>query len=194
MGLSISVFGMGYVGSVTAACFAHVGHKVIGVDVSPAKVEMMASGRSPIIEARMSELVEAGHRAGLLHATTNAEEAVRDSEISFVCVGTPSLRSGKFDLGYVERVVREIGAALKTERFVSCDRVAQYGSAGHDGVAGHPDLREGQRTPRRARILRSATTRNSCAKEARWLIFCSLPTPCSARRIRNICTVVQQTV
>jgi GDP-mannose 6-dehydrogenase len=113
VGLPISVFGMGYVGSVTSACFAHVGHSVTGVDVSPAKVEMMASGRSPIIEARMSELVEAGHRTGLLRATTNAEDAVRDSEISFVCVGTPSLRSGKLDLGYVERVVREIGAALK---------------------------------------------------------------------------------
>src|SRR6202158_2562723 len=104
---------MGYVGSVSAACFAHVGHRVIGVDVSPAKVEMMAAGRSPIIEARMSELVEEGHRAGRLHATTDAVEAVRDSEISFVCVGTPSLRSGKLDLGYVERVGHEIGAALK---------------------------------------------------------------------------------
>jgi len=62
--LSISVFGMGYVGSVTAACFAHLGHRIVGVDVSPAKVEMMAGGRSPIIEARMSELVEEGHRTG----------------------------------------------------------------------------------------------------------------------------------
>jgi GDP-mannose 6-dehydrogenase len=113
VGLSISVFGMGYVGSVSAACFAHVGHKVTGVDVSPAKVEMMAAGRSPIIEARMSELVEEGHRSGMLHATTDAAEAVRNSEISFVCVGTPSLRSGKLDLGYVERVVHEIGIALQ---------------------------------------------------------------------------------
>src|SRR5580698_8531764 len=104
---------MGYVGSVSAACFAHVGHKVTGVDVSPAKVEMMAAGRSPIIEARMSELVEEGHRSGMLHATTDAAEAVRNSEISFVCVGTPSLRSGKLDLGYVERVVHEIGIALQ---------------------------------------------------------------------------------
>jgi len=111
--LSISVFGMGYVGSVTAACFAHVGHRVTGVDVSPAKVEMMAAGRSPIIEARMSELVEEGHKAGRLCATTDAAEAIRNSEISFVCVGTPSLRSGKLDLGYVERVVHEIGVALK---------------------------------------------------------------------------------
>jgi len=116
VGLSISVFGMGYVGSVTAACFAHVGHKVIGVDVSPLKVEMMAAGRTPIVEARMSELVEEGHRAGLLHATTNAEEAVCNSEISFVCVGTPSMRSGKLDLGYVERVVHEIGLALKQKK------------------------------------------------------------------------------
>lgn len=116
MGLSISVFGMGYVGSVTAACFAHVGHKVIGVDVSPLKVEMMAAGRTPIVEARMSDLVEEAHRAGLLQATTNAEEAVCNSEISFVCVGTPSMRSGKLDLGYVERVVHEIGAALNQKK------------------------------------------------------------------------------
>jgi GDP-mannose 6-dehydrogenase len=74
---------------------------------------MMAAGRSPIIEARMSELVEEGHRSGMLHATTDAAEAVRNSEISFVCVGTPSLRSGKLDLGYVERVVHEIGIALQ---------------------------------------------------------------------------------
>ena len=113
MDLSISVFGMGYVGSVTAACFAHVGHRVTGVDVSPAKVEMVASGRSPIIEARMSELIEEGHQAGRLRATTDAVRAVLDSEISFVCVGTPSLRSGKLDLTYVERVVHEIGAALR---------------------------------------------------------------------------------
>ena len=116
MGRSISVFGMGYVGSVSAACFAHVGNKVIGVDVSPLKVEMMASGRTPIVEARMSELVEEGHRAGLLHATTSAQEAVENSDISFVCVGTPSMRSGKLDLTYVERVVHEIGLALNKKK------------------------------------------------------------------------------
>lgn len=116
MGLSISVFGMGYVGSVTAACFAHAGHRVTGVDVSAAKVEMMAAGRSPIIEARMSELMEEGHRAGRLYATTDAVDAVRNSQISFVCVGTPSLASGKVDLGYVQRVAHEIGAALQQKK------------------------------------------------------------------------------
>jgi len=116
VGLSVSVFGLGYVGSVSAACFAHVGHRVIGVDVSSAKVEMMAAGRSPIVEARMGELLAEGHRAGRLQATTDAAVAVTGSDVSFVCVGTPSQRSGKLDLGYVERVVREIGAALKNKK------------------------------------------------------------------------------
>jgi GDP-mannose 6-dehydrogenase len=113
VGSSISVFGLGYVGSVTAACFADVGHRVIGVDVSPAKVEALGAGRSPIVEARMSELLAKAYQAGLLRATTDASVAVAESDLSFVCVGTPSLRSGKLDLGYVERVVREIGAAIK---------------------------------------------------------------------------------
>ncbi len=116
MSLSISLFGLGYVGSVSAACFAHRGHRVIGVDVSPAKVEMLASGRSPIVEARMNELVAEGHAAGRLAATTDAAKAVHDSEISFVCVGTPSLRSGKLDLSHIEKVAGEIGDALHDKK------------------------------------------------------------------------------
>ncbi len=116
MNLSISVFGLGYVGSVSAACFASMGHKVIGVDVNPAKVEMVESGRSPIIEASMNELVAEGNRACRLHATTDLIAAVLESDVSFVCVGTPSLRSGKLDLSHVEKVAREIGAALKQKK------------------------------------------------------------------------------
>jgi GDP-mannose 6-dehydrogenase len=104
------------VGSVSAACWAHAGHRVIGVDVNSAKVEMLASGRSPILEPRVSELVAEGHQADRLHATTDGVAAVRDSDISFVCVGTPSLRSGKLDLSHVERVTREIGEALKEKK------------------------------------------------------------------------------
>ena len=113
MGLSVSVFGLGYVGSVSAACFASMGHKVIGVDVSRAKVEMMGSGRTPIVEARMSEMVAQAHKAGLLQATTDATAAVLNSEVSFVCVGTPSLKNGKLDLSHIEHVAREIGAAIR---------------------------------------------------------------------------------
>ena len=113
MSLSISLFGLGYVGSVSAACFAHMGHKVTGVDISQTKVEMLDSGRSPIIEARMEELVAEAHKLCRLHATTDSNSAVLESDISFVCVGTPSLRSGKLDLSHVEHVSGEIGAALK---------------------------------------------------------------------------------
>ena len=113
MGLSISLFGLGYVGSVSAACFAHMGHKVTGVDISKTKIEMLDSGRSPIIEARMEELVAAANKSCRLHATTDSTAAVLASDISFVCVGTPSLRSGKLDLSHVEHVSREIGTALK---------------------------------------------------------------------------------
>jgi GDP-mannose 6-dehydrogenase len=110
---SISLFGLGYVGSVSAACFASMGHKVIGVDVSRAKVEMLDSGRSPIIEARMNELVAEANQGCRLHATVDPTAAVIGSDISFVCVGTPSLRNGKLDLSHIEQVSREIGIALK---------------------------------------------------------------------------------
>jgi GDP-mannose 6-dehydrogenase len=111
--LSVSIFGLGYVGSVSAACFAAMGHKVIGVDVNQSKVEMLDSGRTPIIEARMSELVAEANQSCRLHATTDAIEAVLNSEVSFVCVGTPSLKNGKLDLSHIENVAREIGVAIR---------------------------------------------------------------------------------
>jgi len=89
-----------------------MGHKVIGVDISRAKVEMLDSGRSPIVEARISELVAEGNKLCRLHATTDSTAAVLESDISIVCVGTPSLRSGKLDLSHIEKVAQEIGAAL----------------------------------------------------------------------------------
>jgi len=114
--LSVSVFGLGYVGSVSAACFASMGHRVIGVDVSHAKVEMLDSGRTPIIEARMSDLVAEANKACRLHATCDALEAVLNSDLSFVCVGTPSLKNGKLDLSHIENVAHEIGAAIRRKK------------------------------------------------------------------------------
>src|SRR2546423_5025985 len=93
-----------------------MGHKVIGVDLSRAKVEMMDSGRTPIVEARMSELVADANKANRLHATTDATQAVLNSEVSFVCVGTPSLKNGKLDLSHIESVAREIGAAIRQKK------------------------------------------------------------------------------
>lgn len=116
MNSSISLFGLGYVGTVSAACFAHKGHKVVGVNVSRDKVDMLGSGKSPIVEARVSELIAEAHSAGLLTATTDPRTAVMQTDISFVCVGTPSLRSGKLDLSHIEQVSREIGAALREKK------------------------------------------------------------------------------
>ncbi|HEV2498130.1 MAG TPA: nucleotide sugar dehydrogenase [Terriglobia bacterium] len=109
---SISIFGLGYVGSVMAACFAHKGNRVVGVDVNLAKVDAINSGHSPIIEERMEDLIAEGFAAERLRATTNVAAAVEETEISFVCVGTPSQSNGKLDLGHIEHVSREIGQAL----------------------------------------------------------------------------------
>src|SRR6516165_3104363 len=109
---SVSIFGLGYVGSVMAACLAHKGNRVIGVDVNPAKVAMLNSGRSPILKKRLDELVAEGHQACRLHATTDANTAIYESDISFVSVGTPGLRNGKLDLSHIERACDEIGKGL----------------------------------------------------------------------------------
>lgn len=109
---SVSIFGLGYVGSVMAACLAHQGNRVMGVDVNPAKVAMLKSGRSPILEKRMDEFVAEGHRACRLHATADSNAAIRESDISFVCVGTPSLRNGKLDLSSIQHACAEIGKGL----------------------------------------------------------------------------------
>jgi GDP-mannose 6-dehydrogenase len=109
----ISVFGLGYVGTVTAACLANQGNQVIGVDSNPAKVEAVEEGRSPIVEPGLSDVISAAHQAGHLHATSDSTAAMLNSDISFLCVGTPSLRNGKLDLGHIEPVCREIGEALR---------------------------------------------------------------------------------
>src|SRR5918993_3504298 len=111
--MRVSVFGLGYVGSVSAANFAADGHEVVGVDVHPEKVRAINEGRSPIVEPGLGELLEQGAAAGRLRATTSTEEAVRDTDLSLICVGTPSRKNGSLDLTYLERVAEQIGAALK---------------------------------------------------------------------------------
>ena len=111
--MNVSVFGLGYVGSVSAACFAEDGHTVIGVDVAPAKVASLNEGRSPIVEKGLDELIRANTENGRLRATTSTPDAIRSTDISLICVGTPSRKNGSLDLTYLERVAEQIGAALK---------------------------------------------------------------------------------
>ncbi len=112
MARSLSVFGMGYVGCVSAACFAREGHTVVGVDVNPTKIGLINAGRSPIVEVGIDELVGTVVSAGRLRATDDARAAVLSTDLSLVCVGTPSNKNGSLDLRYVERVAEQIGAVL----------------------------------------------------------------------------------
>lgn len=110
--MKISVFGMGYVGCVSAACFADQGHDVIGVDINESKIEFINSGKSPVIEEGMDELIAGVVGNGKLIATMDTKKAINDSEITFITVGTPSKENGDLDLTYVERVAAKIGSLL----------------------------------------------------------------------------------
>jgi len=111
--MRIGIYGMGYVGAVSAACFADAGHHVIGVDISSEKVDQINKGQSPIVEPGLSELLARAIQQGRLRATTNTAEAIEGTDLSLICVGTPSQRNGDLDLHYIEAVAREIGAALR---------------------------------------------------------------------------------
>jgi GDP-mannose 6-dehydrogenase len=110
--MNVSVFGLGYVGSVSAASFAADGHRVIGVDVNADKVASLNEGRSPIVEKGLDDLIRNATASGALRATTSTDEAVHATELSLLCVGTPSRKNGSLDLTYLERVCEQIGAAL----------------------------------------------------------------------------------
>src|SRR6186713_276853 len=113
--MKVSVFGLGYVGSVSAASFAADGHTVVGVDVNPDKVASLNEGRSPIVEKGLDELIRDGAANGSLRATTSTDEAVRDTDLSLICVGTPSRKNGSLDLTYLVRVCEQIGDVLATK-------------------------------------------------------------------------------
>jgi GDP-mannose 6-dehydrogenase len=114
--MRVSVFGLGYVGAVTAGCLADLGHDVIGVDVQQGKVDAFNAGRSPIIEPGLNELLHEARRQGHLRATLDAADAVGDSDVSIVCVGTPSLPSGRLNLDFVQKASQQISDALRSSR------------------------------------------------------------------------------
>jgi GDP-mannose 6-dehydrogenase len=113
--LAVSVFGLGYVGCVSAACLAARGHAVIGVDANPDKIEFLRQGRSPVVEERIGELTAEVVGAGRLTVTADPAEAVLGSDISIVCVGTPSAAGGRLSTRFLERVSEEIGEALASK-------------------------------------------------------------------------------
>ena len=111
--MKISIMGLGYVGAVSAGCLVEDGHEVVGVDPQRAKVDLINQGRSPIIERDLGEMIEKGVCEGRLRATSDVQEAVRYTDLSLVCVGTPSLGNGHIDLRPVKRVCEQIGEGLR---------------------------------------------------------------------------------
>lgn len=113
--MRISVFGLGYVGAVSAGCLADDGHEVVGVDPLPTKVDLINHGQSPIVEKDIGEIIAATAKDGRLRATSDPGQAIRETELSFVCVGTPSQANGNLDLRYIRRICEQIGEALKSK-------------------------------------------------------------------------------
>jgi len=111
--MKVSIFGLGYVGTVSAGCFAKDGHSVIGVDPVPAKIDLVSKGLSPIVEAEIGEIIAEVVKSGRLQVTADPNQAILSTDLSFVCVGTPSQNNGNLDLRYIRRICEQIGAALK---------------------------------------------------------------------------------
>jgi GDP-mannose 6-dehydrogenase len=111
--MNISVFGLGYVGAVTAGCLAKQGHAIVGVDVHPQKVEAFNQGIPPIIEPGLDDLLRTAKAKGLLRATQSCEDAIASTDLSIICVGTPSAVTGALDLGFVRQVVQQIAIELR---------------------------------------------------------------------------------
>ena len=113
--MRISIFGIGYVGVVSGACLADLGHQVVGVDVNPRKVDMLNAGQSPVVEERIAELVQQAVADKRLSATTDVAQAVAGTEVSFISVGTPPKSNGAPALEALDQVVRDIGTALRNK-------------------------------------------------------------------------------
>ncbi|MGK5079755.1 nucleotide sugar dehydrogenase [Janthinobacterium sp. HLX7-2] len=111
--MKISIFGLGYVGAVSAGCLATDGHEVIGVDPNKTKVDLINQGNTPIIEKDIGEMIAATVKSGHLRATADVRDAVFGSDMSLICVGTPSQLNGNLDLRHVRKVCEEIGAAIR---------------------------------------------------------------------------------
>jgi GDP-mannose 6-dehydrogenase len=162
--MRIAIFGLGYVGCVAAACLVRQGHEVLGIDTNPAKTEMIDAGLSPIVEPGLAELIADAHQHGRLRACADVRRAITSTDLSFLCIQTPSAANGSLDMSYVLRAAQEIGTALRdTDSFhvvavrstllpgtleqhvLPCLQAHSGKTAGRDfGLACHPEfLREG---------------------------------------------------
>src|SRR5687768_2671747 len=111
--VNISIFGLGYVGAVSLACLARDGHRVIGVDIDQVKLDLIAAGKTPVVEEGMVDLMREVVAAGRVAVTQGVTQAVKDSDVSLICVGTPSAPNGSQDQSALLRLAAELGAAMR---------------------------------------------------------------------------------
>ena len=176
MSPTVSIFGLGYVGTVTAACLALKGNRVTGVDLGVAKVETMDSGRSPIVEPAVADLIAECQKASRLRATTDSRKAVLETEITFLCVGTPSMRNGKLDLGHIGPVCDEIGQALRKKDSFHLIVLRSTVLPGTAETIVVPTLEKASRK-RLGKDFGVCVNRSSCAKAPRLRIFLNPRSP-----------------
>ena len=164
--MRISIFGMGYVGAVSGACFARMGHDVIGVDVNRGKVDMINAGGSPVVEEGLSPLMQEARTAGRISATLDPIEAIRKSDISLISVGTPTGADGTQALGALDSVVASIGEAIrqKPEPHAIIVRSTVMPRTTEDRIFPRLEQAAGRRLGERFTL---ALTLSSCAKEPR---------------------------
>jgi len=194
--MHVSVFGLGYVGCVTAACLAKAGHEVLGVDVNPDKVEMINGAVSPIVEPGLGDLLTEVVSAGRLRATPSSEYAVRNTDLALICVGTPGLANGQLDVRAIERVGEEIGRALR-ERFEAFTIVLRStvlpGTTEHVLVpaileAAGPERRSAFRVAVNPEFMREGSALRDFARPPLTLVGCY--DPVTASLIRSLYTGV----
>ena len=113
--MKISIFGMGYVGAVCSACLAKQGHSIVALDINEEKLQLIEAGQSPIVEAGLQDLLAGAVREGLLSTTVDVAKAVRETDVSIICVGTPSHRNGSLNLDHVKTVCQQIGEGMKAK-------------------------------------------------------------------------------
>jgi len=119
--MDISILGLGYVGCVSLGCLAKNGHNVIGVDINELKVNLINEGKSTVIEKDIDEIIYKQKKQGKIYATINYKDAVANSDISFICVGTPSTDTGHLNLNYIYKIAEQIGEAISEKKNFSCN-------------------------------------------------------------------------
>ena len=136
--MKIAVFGLGYVGMVTAACLADKGHSILGVETDPEKLDRLNRGQSPVVEDGLNELVRGGIQNGRIRVYDRGDRAVRESDMAMICVGTPGRADGGLDTGFVKKVAEEKKAALVDLHAASGELFEKIGEAESGKMSNDP--------------------------------------------------------